>query len=220
MFKHSRGLKYLISTLLLLLLLTTGGTALAHLPRMVMEDRLVQVKDPEISQAFYGKLAGSNHIYEIQSDDEFLLYISILVPDLPAIETNISARVVQVDGDSTSETLALLDGERHHWQEFFEPFAGDHYLEGPEFEKRVTPALYRIEVFNPSLSGKYVLSVGKKEVFTLAETFHTIRTLPALKRDFFEKSPLTAFFNLVGLFMLIAVAALAVPLYFLGRRFL
>lgn len=215
---HFGRLRSFAAILLLCLLLVTGATGLAHLPRLITEDRVVEVKNPEISQAFYGQLAGSEGIYEIHADAGFLLYVSLLVPDLPGISTDIAARIIQVK-EGTSGVISLLDGKNHHWEEFYEPFAGDHYLEGPGFEKRVPAGLYRIEIFNQPLSGKYVLSVGKQEVFTLSETLHTIRTLPALKRDFFEKSPLTAYFNLMGLFMFIVAVLVAVPLYF-GARFL
>ena len=202
--------------ILLLCLLVTGTTGLAHLPRLITEDRVVEVKKPDVSQAFYGQLTGSEDVYEIYADAEFLLYISLLVPDLPDISTDISAQITQMK-DGTTEVLSFLDGESHHWDEFYEPFAGDRYLEGPEFEKRVPAGFYRIKIFSPSLTGKYVLSVGKQEAFTLSEMLHTIRTLPALKRDFFEKSPLTAYLNLMGLFILITAVLLAVPLYFTIR---
>lgn len=215
--KKPGKLKRLRTVLLVCLLLSMGSTALAHLPRLVGDEEVVRVKDPEVSQAFYAQLSGRPALYEINSSEEFLLYVSLLVPDLPGIETDISARVLKVDG-SSEELLFFLDGEEHRWEEFYEPFAGDRYLEGPEYEKRVSPGLYRIEVSNPHQRGKYVLSVGKREVFTPAETLHTLKVLPSLKRDFFEKSPLTAYFNLVGLFMLVVGVVLAVPIYFLLRQ--
>lgn len=201
---------HFITALLLacFLLLFAAPAALAHLPRMVMDERLVKVQDPEISQAFYARLAGSPDIYEIHQEEDFLLYVNLLVPDLPEIRTDIHARVARVKEDSSEMILADLNGTTYRWEEFDEPFAGDRYLMGPEFSEKVPGGSYRIEVSNPQNRGKYVLSVGKQEAFTPAEIIHTIRTLPLLKRDFFEKSPLTAFFNLTGLFMLILLAVL------------
>ncbi len=198
------------------LLLSAPPAALAHLPRMVMDDQLVKVQEPEISQAFYARLEGSPDIYEIRQGKDFLLYVNLLVPELPEIRTDIQARVLRVKEDSSEMILAVLDGTAHRWEEFYEPFAGDRYLKGPEFSKNVPAGLYRIEVFSLQNRGKYVLSVGKQEVFTPAEMIHTVRTLPALKQDFFEKSPLIAFFNLIGLFMLILVAVLVLA-FFLAR---
>ena len=202
--------------LLFFLLLTAGSRAFAHLPRLVGEEEVVEIKDPEVSQAFYGQLPGEPVLYEIYAREDFLLYVSLLVPDLPDIKTDISALVTRIN-EVGEEHLSLLEGEKHPWEEFYEPFAGDHYLEGPEFEKEVPQGTYLIEVFSPQNTGKYVLSVGKQEVFTPAETIHTLKTLPALKGDFFEKSPLTAFFNLIGLFILIVLVLVVVPLYLLTR---
>ncbi len=212
---RSKGLKTL---LLVCLLMVFGPSALAHLPRLVQENKVVDVKDPEISQAFYARLAGKSAVYEIRSPEEFLLYVNLLVPDQPGVSTDISARIARVEKSGSEAFLLLLEGQDYNWTPFFEPFAGDRYLMGPEFEQRVPAGHYRIEVYNPQNTGRYVLSLGKQEKFTPAETLHTIKILPALKRDFFGKSPLTAYFNLVGLFMLIFGALLAVPLYLLARR--
>jgi hypothetical protein len=195
------------------LLCSAAPAALAHLPRMVMDEQLVKIQEPEVSQAFYARLEGSPDIYEIHEEDDFLLYVNLLVPDLPEIRTDIQARVARVKEDSSEMILADLDGRVHHWEEFNEPFAGDRYLMGPEFSGKVPAGFYRIEVFSLQNRGKYVLSVGKQEVFTPAEMIHTFRTLPVLKRDFFEKSSLTAFFNLIGLFILISVAVLGLAIF-------
>ena len=212
---RSKGIRTL---LLVCLLMVFGPPALAHLPRLVQESRVVDVKDPEISQAFYARLAGKPAVYEIRSPGDFLLYVNLLVPDQPDVSTYISARIARVEVGGSETLILLLDGQDYTWTPFFEPFAGDRYLMGPEFEQRVPAGHYRIEVFSPQNEGRYVFSVGKREAFTPAETLHTIKILPALKRDFFGKSPLTAYFNLVGLFMLIFGALLAVPLYLLARR--
>ena len=202
---------------LLLLLILAFGQAHAHLPRLVIDEQFVEVRGPEISQAFYAQLKGSPDVYEINAHEGFLLYVNILVPDLPGISTDISATVTRREAEEREEHLAFLDGETHSWESFYEPFAGDSYLMGPEFEKTVPAGLYRIEVTHPRNTGKYVLSVGKQEVFTPAEMIHTIRVLPALKRDFFEKSPLSAYLNLVGLFMLILGVLIALAVYFVLR---
>ncbi len=47
------------TAILLLCLLVIGTTGLAHLPRLITEDRVVEVKKPENSQAFYGQLTGT-----------------------------------------------------------------------------------------------------------------------------------------------------------------
>jgi hypothetical protein len=61
------------------------SVCLAHIPEIVLEDRdytkePIIVEDPEVSYAYYGKLQGSPQLYEIESDERFHLYVSLLVP--------------------------------------------------------------------------------------------------------------------------------------------
>jgi hypothetical protein len=204
---------------LLCLTLAGAGSVSAHQPRLVGDEQTVEIKNPEISQAFYATLEGEPDRYRIDSDQEFSLYVGLLVPELPEISTAVTAEVFKVTADG-DELLFRLDGERGRWEKHFEPFAGDRYYKGPEKEETVPAGRYRIRVSSPENRGKYVLVVGKEERFTFIETVNMITALPALKRDFFEKSPLTAYFNLVGLFMLLALLLLiasAAGLYWLVK---
>lgn len=177
--------------------------AAAHQVRLV-EGHDTTVKRPDISQAFYAVLDGSPHTYNIHTQEELLVYVGLLVPDLPAIEKGFCVEVFS-DGPGEGSLLLRLDGERSTWSPFFEPFAGDRYWKGPEAETTVSPGSYTVRVSGINNRGKYVLAIGKEEGFSLSDIVHTVRVLPALKRDFFDKSPLTAYINLVGLFMLLGL---------------
>ncbi len=138
------------------------------------------------------------------------------MPDLPAIEKDVSARVYFQDED-----FLFLDGLEADWTYFFEEFGGDGYYQGPEVRVEAKEGGYRIEVFSPDNQGKYVLAVGEKEEFPLDETVNTLLLLPQLKSSFFNKSPLTAYFNLIGLFLFIPVFVLLVislVVFFLLKR--
>ncbi len=178
------------------LVLALPMVALAHQPRLV-SGQLIEVANPEISQAFYGQLSGSPHLYKINSAKDFTLYLNILVPKIPNIKKDISAKIFKGD-----DLIGELIGPDSQWQEFYEPFGGDYYYQGPEFKEEVQAGEYRIEVFNPTNKGKYSLAVGQIESFPPGEIIKTIWLLPQLKKDFFEKSPLTAYFNYSGLFLL------------------
>lgn len=211
-----------VALMILVCLLGFTACVSAHQLRLISGDQTVEIKRPEISQAFYAALEGNPHLYQIDADQEFKLYLNLLVPDLPRIDKDIIATVSRVDAQGREEQLFVLDGERQHWEKYFEPFAGDRYFKGPERTENVSAGMYRIQVTSADNRGKYVLAVGKEEKFSAAETVSMITALPALKRDFFEKSPLTAFFNLVGLFMLLSLLLLiaaAAGLYWLIRFF-
>lgn len=187
--------------------LIAAGPAFAHQPRLVGDRPSIEVRDPEISQAFYARLAGNPQTYHIRSDVPLRLYVNLLVPDIPGIETDYEAVISRVR-EGGGEVLARLDGKTYAWRPFYEPFGGDHYKLGPEFDERVPAGAYTVVVTSPDNIGKYVLAVGKVEKFPPKEMARTIVALPGLKR-YFGKSPWTAFFNLSGVFLLVVLGALA-----------
>lgn len=184
----------------------SAATVFAHQPRIVDDKPLIEVKKPEISQAFYARLAGNPQTYVVRSAVPLRLYVNILVPDLPDIDMDYEA-VISRRADPHDVILALLDGKTFEWRPFFEPFGGDHYMLGPEYDEDVLAGEYVIVVSSPDNQGKYVLAVGKIERFPPGEMIRTIVTLPKLKK-YFGKSPWTAFFNLSGVFLLVVSGAL------------
>lgn len=195
------------SLALVLLMALVGVAAYAHQPRLVGERPWIEVRDPEVSQAFYARLNGGPQTYVIRSATPFRLYVNLLVPDIPGIETDYEA-VFFKDTDGREELLARLDGRTYAWRPFYEPFGGDRYKLGPEFDAPVPAGAYRVVVSSPDNLGHYVLAVGKIEKFPLREMARTIVTLPKLKR-YFGKSPWTAYLNLSGAFLLVLIGAIA-----------
>jgi len=202
------------------LFIVSFSVCFAHQPRLVEKETTV-IENPEISQAFYAELTGSPQNYAIQSDIPFKLYVGLLVPDLPDSDTDYIAKVTSDTGLNV-----VLDGNSFEWESFYEEFGGDDYLNGPEYMDDsfeddyphgvlVDPGLYTIEVSSSDNRGKYVLVVGEIESFSFSEIVNTIKILPKLKSDFFEKSAFTAFFNLIGLFLLIPVILIILLVIFL-----
>ncbi len=243
-------MKKKIIALLILIGFCCSSYVWAHQPRLVTGTEVTQVENPEVSQAFYGELTGEPAYYQVQSNVPFRLYAGILVPDISGIDKDVSLEitketaidqnhdhdegVVHSHEEEPAGFVALLDGTNHGWTHYWEEFAGDWYFEGPEFsanperEEGVLPegvlvdaGTYNFKVFSPDNQGKYVFVVGEKEEFPLTEIVKTYRDLPALKRDFFEKSPWTAYWNLVGLFLAIIIGIIAFIVWlivFLIRR--
>ncbi|OGZ33640.1 MAG: hypothetical protein A2Y98_01770 [Candidatus Portnoybacteria bacterium RBG_19FT_COMBO_36_7] len=177
-----------------------AGQAQAHQPRIVSGQETA-VQNPEISQAFYGELKGQPQLFEINSENDFVLYVNILVPDLPGANKGIKADIYRIE-NGDQQLVAELGGENFDWSKFFEPFGGDSYLKGPEYREQAEKGRYLVSVSSSQNSGKYSLAIGSQESFPLKEILKTIALLPVLKMDFFERSPLTAYFNYTGLFLL------------------
>jgi len=171
-------------------------TTLAHQPRLVLNKNYIKIENPEISQAFYGELNGEPNYYLLEEDSNFTLYVGILSPQIEGADKDFSVGV-----EKEGNIIFTLDGLNHNWESFYEEFGGDYYYEGPDNKILAEPGIYKLKVFSLDNRGKYVLVVGEKEEFPLSEILNTIRVLPKLKKDFFGKSSLTAFFNMIGLFL-------------------
>lgn len=180
---------------LVFMLVLVSASVSAHQPRLVTQS-MTAVKNPEISQAFYGELKGHPDYFQIVSDKDFKLYVGILVPDLPNIQKDVSVNIITPNG-----TYVLLNGSSFKWTPFYEEFANDNYYQGPEFRMNATKGTYTIKVFSPDNKGKFSLAIGETESFPLNEIVNTIVVLPKIKQQIFEKPAYTAFFNKIGLFI-------------------
>ena len=168
----------------------------AHQPRLVGTETVVHVSLPEISKAYYGTLSGTPATYHIEAAEPFRLYVNTLVPVMEGIEKDVSATILK-----EGTVVAHLDASAHDWETFHEPFAGDDYFRGPEYTSMQEAGSYEIQVSSPDNQGKYVLAVGDVEAFPLPELIKTYAVLPRLKSEFFEKSPFSAYINIMGIFL-------------------
>jgi hypothetical protein len=177
----------------------------AHQPRLVGNETNTVVDQPEISKAYYGSLSGKSASYRIESTEPFRFYVNILVPDIREIDKDVSVKILK-----QGTVISILDGSEHDWTQFYEPFAGDHYFRGPEYVKEQDAGTYEIEVYSPDNLGKYVLAIGDKEAFPLGELVRTYAVLPRLKSEFFGKSPFSAYFNIMGIFLAVILVSTGV----------
>ena len=212
--------KIIINSVITAVLLLTAPVALAHQPQLTFNQGdpesvlLTEIDHPEISKAYYGELKGKPDFYKFVLDTKQKFYFNILLPDIEGATPNFSATLT-LDNNNTNtpnepKNISTLNGLNFEWTKFYEEFAGDNYLKGPENKISLQPGKYSIEVSNPTNTGKYVLATGDIESFPLKESLRTLRELPTLKSDFFGKSPFTMFFNKIGIFLGIFVLIIAV----------
>lgn len=195
-----------------------ADVSIAHQPRIVYGQDIVHIQNPSVSQAFYARLNGSPDFYRIDSDVPFRLFVSVLVPDIEDVDKDVSFEVSEADKDRML-LIFRADGSDYNWTRYFEEFGGDYYFSGPEVSEDVDGGTYFIKVFSADNDGKYVLVVGIEEEFPLSEIIKTLIVLPRLKSDFFGKSPLSAYLNLTGVFLLIFVVMIAGISFFVLRVF-
>jgi dipeptidase E len=109
-----------------------------------------------------------------------------------------SANVFSIRDDK-EELIFSTDVLSTGWQEYYEEFGRDYYLKGPEFEQKMSAGKYKIKVFSADNTGKYVLAVGKKEVFDVKSLLNIYWQLPLLKITFFETNVLQFFLTPFGI---------------------
>lgn len=162
-------------------------SASAHSARFVdvAQNEITTISTPEISQAYYGELKNSPHMFEVVSTQALPLNVQILVPAIESGKTNVSGLIIKVI-DRGVEEISRMSSKDAEWEKMREHFVGDTYLEGPEFEEMLPPGTYRIEVSSPDNLGKYVLVVGKEEVISVGDYFHLVGDIVKIKK-FFEK---------------------------------
>ncbi|MFH0780193.1 MAG: hypothetical protein V1928_05085, partial [Parcubacteria group bacterium] len=179
--------------------------AFAHQPRLATGNETV-VTNPEISKAYYAKLAGGPQYYRISSAAPFDLYVNILAPDIAGQKKDISAEIVK--DNRTDAPLAVLDGMKFDWKYFWEPFGHDGYWMGPEYRAKAEAGEYVIKVWSANNDSKYSLAVGEIEAFNFTESAKAINLIPRLKRDFFNESPAGFIFSPFGWGYIILMYAL------------
>jgi hypothetical protein len=191
----------------MIMLVLSIGIVLGHQPRLVYNENLGlnnarMIENPEVSQAFYGNLKGSEEYFLIDSEKKFDFYAGILSPDIENARKDFKVQIY-----FNNKSIILM---QNGWTRFYEEFAGDWYWQGPEGEFNAEPGKYIIKVSNPDNAGKYVLVVGKIESFPIGEALKTLLVLPKLKKDFFEKCPCTAYNNKIGEYLLLGLTILAI----------
>ncbi|GAB6055158.1 hypothetical protein HYG87_04660 [Methanobacterium alkalithermotolerans] len=205
--------------IIILIIFLSLSFSIAHQPRLASDSSSLEnpivVSNPEISQAFYGDLNGNPAYYKISSKEEFRLYVNLLVPDTPGSgEKLVSAEIL----DENQNILASLDGNNFDWEVFFEPFGGDSYLQGPEFNQTVPAGTYYIKVFNNENQGSYSLAIGDIETFPPDESLNAILLLPILKAGFFQVPVVEVFPQFLGIIIALGVFMVIYTLLIKSRK--
>ncbi len=212
-------MKRLLATLILTIILCT--TAYAHQPRIVYDrnnnaDNLIIITQPEISRAYYGELKGEQDNYMIITKEPFKLYLNILTPY--SLNENRKDFMIEVR-DFENRQILILDGTQAEWSLYFEEFARDYYMKGPEKRIDLKAGIYYMNLGNTDNQGKYLLAVGEKESFPLNEILKTYYTIPRIKMEFFNQPWYMVYINFVGIALAITMAIITAILLLLKKLF-
>lgn len=142
------------------------GDAYAYVPQIVIQESLydiTEIIDPELSQGFFGELAGFPHTYEIHADKPFTLYAQIRVPDIESSKNTVSGIIIKNKKKGRVEEVTRFLAQDATWAVQSDSLIGEKYREGAMFEKELDAGTYRIEVHTPDNLEKYILRIGNKD---------------------------------------------------------
>ncbi len=165
----------------------------AHSPSYIGTSNIETIPDANTSRAYYGELIGKPAEFDITLLSTTTFYISILAPDVAGARSDFAVRMLSATGD----TVLTLE-QKSPWEKWYEEFAGDWYLKGPEMRRALAAGTYTIIVSNPENQGKYVLAPGEAEVFTVAGIPKTIAEIYHVKTEFFGKPRYSIFEGIIG----------------------
>jgi len=130
------------------------------------------IKNIETTTAHFGKLEGTDHYYKIETEKDFDLFISILVPKKKK-ENEVNTKVFFEFMDENFNIINLKDFKTgfqkdFKWLEFYEKRSKKWYWVGPpgikkdfkDIIKNYPKGTYYIRVFNDKKKGNYCLSTG------------------------------------------------------------
>jgi len=86
-----------------------------------------------------------------------------------------------------NQLIATIDSSDFIWTAYYEPFANDYYLRGPEYSLNAAPGNYLIKISNSINRGNYILVIGKNTNYSWGGFLHTLIALPHIKEKFFGK---------------------------------
>ena len=116
---------------------------------------------------------------------------------------------VSAELSKDNKVIEFLDGENFEWEVWYEEFAGDYYMKGPELGEdfkstsKLPAGKYEVKVFNENNQGKYSLAIGEKEEFPAPEIANAIILVPWLKLTFFGDLNITSIILVVFSFMIL-----------------
>jgi dipeptidase E len=142
----------------------------------------ILINYPEISQFFYDELKNSPRKYLINSDEEFNLNASILVPQAVNKKGRYFAKLVQ-QRDGKELEIAELSGSVG-WSDFYSEFDREWYFKGPELRQTLSAGNYILEIYSEENKGRYVLNIGENKVFEIKQILNSFWQLPWMKMTF------------------------------------
>lgn len=197
----SSRLSSLILAASVLGLMFPNALADAHVP--YLEDRDFTTSSPfvcpsaEQSIAVYSWLESSSDVdyYRVKVTTGTLFYAGVIVPvfdqyaafrpcfaligpGLPHTTESLPTKLPSGWG-----AVIIRESEGKPRKQFYEPFGGKSYYQGPEMTMRLQAGEYTLIYWDPNKRmGDYVAIIGKREIWGARDTVRGLRVTPVIRR--------------------------------------
>ena len=123
---------------------------------------VVTIQNPETEQLILGELDDAPEMFEIVSETPFTLTAEIrAVPDQSlGTQPQLGGIIIRLKEIRGVEEIARLSADEANWSVVTDKATGLTYQAGGYYSEQVEAGTYRIEVSNPSNTGKYLLQIG------------------------------------------------------------
>lgn len=158
-----------------------------------------QILNPEVSQRFFDELKGEPKNYIINSDKDFILNVSLLIPEPTTKDNGFYLEVYSVENGQDSVLVPAIDFTLDNWQEEYDSFGRDFYLKNFDTEQNFASGDYKIKVWSENNQGKYILAMGQKEPSRILPFLNLYWQVPWLKMTFLKTSVLQFFLTPAGI---------------------
>ena len=147
-----------------------------------------------IQQFFIGSLQDFPEMYEINSENSFLLNIEIrALPNKNNEKLDFNLIIVR-QKDRGVEEVARLSSLETPWPEKRDRTTGLSYLAGKFFNQELPAGIYHLEVSTPDNLGKYILVIGNQpqsvSYFTSLKSVNAMYLFYNTPRIFMLRSPI------------------------------
>lgn len=153
---------FVVLTLPLVFGVSTVSAFDAVLETVPTQYEVITIQNPETEQLILGELDDAPEMFEIVSENPFILTFEIrAVPNTEGVvPPQLSGIIIKQKEVRGVEEIARLNAQDSDWTVVTDKTTGLKYQAGGYYSEQVEAGTYRIEISSPNNQGKYMLLVG------------------------------------------------------------
>jgi hypothetical protein len=124
---------------------------------------IIPIVEPEVSQEFFGRLAGFPHTFEFETAEKQAFKAEVYVSDEVEQKDDASIIIVKKERRGVSE-IGRTRIKEQSWQSTYDALFVESFRAGGKLEAELQPGKYTLEVSSPNNDALYRLVLGTEKV--------------------------------------------------------